>query len=137
MNINTVIVAGNLVRDPEVKALPSGSMVATVTIATNRVWKDKDGKQQEEVEYHTIVTYGKTAENVGRYLKKGQFSMVSGRLKTRSWEKDGVKQYKTEIMADLMKFGPRDPAAMPKDPREESVVPEYPVEEIDPSEIPF
>jgi single-strand DNA-binding protein len=111
--------------------------VATITIATNRTWKDKDGKQQEEVEYHTVVVFGKNAENAGRYLKKGQFSMASGRLKTRSWEKDGVKQYRTEIMADMIKFGPRESGAAAKDVEDASVLPEYPHEEINPEDIPF
>lgn len=140
MNINNVIVAGNLVRDPEVKALPSGATVATFSIATNRTWNDKEGKQQEEVEYHNIVTYGKTAENVGKYLKKGQFSMATGRLKTRTWEKDGVNHYRTEIMADIVKFGPKEDGSTPArktEPKSESVLPEYPNEEINPEDIPF
>lgn len=138
MNINNVIIAGNLVRDPELKALPSGGTVATISVATNRAWNDKNGQLQEETEYHTIVVFGKTAENVGQYLKKGQSTLVNGRLKTRSWEKDGTKQYRTEIIADMVKFGPREKGDMPTNtPNTASVMPEYPVEEINPEDIPF
>ncbi len=140
MNVNSVIIAGSLTRDPELKALPSGATVASMSIATNRTWKDKDGKSQEEVEYHNIVVFGKQAESVGRYLTKGQTTMVTGRLKTRSWEKDGQKQYRTEVMAERVQFGPRRDGASPATARTSSspsVVPDYPSEEINPEDIPF
>lgn len=142
MNINTVIIGGALTRDPELKALPSGGMVATMSIASNRTWKDRDGNQQEDVEYHNVVIYGKQAETAGKYLTKGQTAVVFGRLKTRSWDKDGVKHYRTEIMAERVQFGPsRDgqaaAARQSKAPTSPSVVPDYPEDEINPEDIPF
>lgn len=104
-NLNTVTVEGNLTRDPEMKALPSGQNVTTMSIATNRKYKDKDGVLQEEVEFHNIVVWGKQAESVSQYLTKGSSALVIGRLQTRSWEKDGVKQYRTEIVANDVTFG--------------------------------
>lgn len=105
MYLNKVIIIGNLTRDPELKALPSGVQVVNMSIATNRTWKDKDGQKKEEVEFHNVVAFGKTAELSAQYLKKGQSALIEGRLQTRSWEKDGVKMYRTEIMADTVQFG--------------------------------
>lgn len=107
LNINKVMVYGNLTRDPELKALPSGSNVASFAIATNRVYNDRDGNRQEETEFHNIVVFGKQAENVAKYLTKGSSAFVEGRLQTRSWDKDGQKQYRTEIVADSVQFGPK------------------------------
>src|SRR3989344_3630638 len=107
MYINKAIVFGNLTRDPELRALPSGAQVCSFSIATNRTYKKADGTKQEEVEFHNIVVFGRQAENCAQYLKKGSTAYVEGRIKTRSWEKDGVKHYKTEINADTVQFGPR------------------------------
>lgn len=139
MNINSVIIGGALTRDPELKALPSGVTVASLSLATNRSFKDRDGKLQEEVEYHNVVVFGKQADNVGMWLKKGSSAMVTGRLKTRSWEKDGVKQYRTEIIADSVQFGPRKAGSdsAPSDKAAAPVLPDYPAEEINPEDIPF
>lgn len=101
------MVYGNLTRDPEMKALPSGQNVTNMSIATNRVYNDRDGNKQEEAEYHDIVVFGKQAESVNTYLKKGATAFVEGRLQTRSWDKDGQKQYRTEIVADRVQFGPK------------------------------
>jgi len=132
MYVNKAMVFGNLTRDPEVKALPSGTSVATFSLATNRVYT-KDGNRQEETEYHNIVVFGKSAENAGKYLKKGSGAYVEGRLQTRSWEKDGQKQYRTEIVAEQIQFAPRNE---PKKVADTDV--DYPQpEEIDPSNIPF
>ena len=106
MYFNRAIVIGNLTRDPEMKALPSGISVTTFSIATNRVWKDKEGKQQESTDYHNIVVFGKQAETVAKYLKKGSSALVEGRMQTRSWDaQDGSKKYRTEIVADRIQFG--------------------------------
>ena len=110
-NINTVMIEGNLTRDPELKALPSGSNVASMSIATNRKWKDKDGNLQEDVQYHNIVVFGKQAESCAKYLTKGSSALVVGRLETRSWEKDGVKQYRTEVVAEDVTFGSKPQAS--------------------------
>lgn len=104
MDYNKAIVVGNLTRDPELKRLPSGDSVCNLSIATNRTWS-KDGQKQQEVEYHNIVLFGKIADTVKQYMKKGSELLVEGRLKTSSWESDGVKKYKTEIVAENVRFG--------------------------------
>jgi single-strand DNA-binding protein len=105
MDYNKAIVVGNLTRDPELKSMPSGDNVVNVAIATNRKWKDKQGQKIEEVEFHNVVIFGKMAETVAQYMTKGSEMLVEGRLKTSSWEQDGVKKYKTEIVAENVKFG--------------------------------
>ena len=149
MFINKAMIYGNLTRDPEMRALPSGMNVTTFGIATNRVYNDRDGNRQEQAEYHNITVFGKQGENCAKYLTKGSSAYVEGRLQTQSWEKDGVKHYRTEIVADRVQFGPRSggggggaaapaaggaaPAADDKKP----AVPDYPEEEINPEDIPF
>ena len=149
MYLNKAIIIGNLTRDPEIKALPSGIQVTSFSIATNRVYKDKSGNKKEETDFHNIVVFGRQAETCGQYLKKGQNAMVEGRLQTRSWEKDGAKQYRTEIIADRVQFGVRAGGAVgggaPKGdtssaPANNSVAEEqieYPSDEINPEDIPF
>jgi single-strand DNA-binding protein len=129
MYLNKAIVFGNLTRDPELKALQSGMQVASLSLATNRTWTDKDGKKQEEVQYHNVVLFGKTAENVAKYMTKGSALYVEGRLQTQSWEKDGVKHYRTEIVGDTVQFGPKK--------ENTAVLPDYPSDEINPEDVPF
>lgn len=146
MYLNKVIIYGNLTRDPELKALPSGMNVCSFALATNRVYKDRDGKRQESTDYHNIVVFGRQAETSAQYLKKGAGTFVEGRLQTRSWDKDGIKQYRTEIVADRVQFGPRGGAgegsgggagaAAPKQQADGGAL-EYPEEEINPEDIPF
>lgn len=108
MNLNKVIIMGNLTRDPEMRALPSGMQVANLGIATNRFWVDKNGQRQKEAEFHNVVAFGKTAEIAKQYLTKGGSVFIEGRLKTRDWQgQDGVKKYKTEIIAERLQLGPR------------------------------
>ena len=102
MYLNKAFIAGNLTRDPELRALPSGAHVATFSVATNRVWYNQEKQKQEATEYHNIVVFGRQAETSAQYLKKGSGVLVEGRLQTRSWEKDGNKHYRTEIVADNM-----------------------------------
>jgi single-strand DNA-binding protein len=109
MYINTAMVYGNLTRDPELRALPSGGAVASFAIATNRSYKKSDGTKAEQTEFHQIIVFGRTAQSCAQYLRRGSSAYVEGRLQTRSWEKDGVKQYKTEIVAERVQFGPRPP----------------------------
>lgn len=152
MNINKAMIFGNLTRDPELKALPSGNQVCSFSLATNRVYNDRDGNRQESADFHNIVVFGKQAENTAKYLGKGSSAYVEGRLQTRSWDKDGQKQYRTEIVADRVQFGPKSggpqegqsPAS--KDTAQNSgsaqneqqpAPPEYPEEEINPEDIPF
>jgi single-strand DNA-binding protein len=148
MNINKAMIYGNLTRDPELKSLPSGMQVASFGIATNRTYKDRDGKRVEAADYHNIVVFGVQAENSAKYLKKGASAFVEGRLQTQSWEKDGVKHYRTEIVADRVQFGPRTNggegggSATPKsDAPQQSAPqgsrPDYPEEDINPEDIPF
>lgn len=136
MYLNKAMVYGNLTRDPEMKELPSGQNVTSMYVATNRTWNDKDGKKQEEVEYHNIVVFGKTAENCAKYLTKGAGVYVEGRIQTRSWDKDGVKQYRTEIVAETVQFGARS-SANTATKSSDSILPDYPADEINPDDIPF
>ena len=152
MYLNKAFVIGNLTRDPELRSLPSGVQVATFSVATNRVWKNQEGQKQENTEFHNIVVFGRQAETVSQYLRKGNTVLVEGRLQTRSWDSEGVKKYRTEIVADRVQFGPRggDAAAGGGDDRggqssggggnsndSFSNAVEYPEEEINPDDIPF
>ena len=102
-SLNKVQLIGNLTRDPEVKQIPGGQTVATIGIATSQSWTDQSGQKQDRVEYHNIVVWRKLAEICGQYLKKGSKVYFEGRLQTRDWEgEDGVKRYRTEIVADNM-----------------------------------
>ncbi len=142
MYLNRALIVGNLTREPELKSLPSGSKVATFGMATNRVWKDASGTKQESTDFHNIVVFGRQAETVAQYLKKGQSALIEGRIQTRSWEgQDGKKNYRTEIVADRVQFGPKGSgagSAMPAEPSamKEDVI-EYPSEEASPEDIPF
>lgn len=108
MNFNKAIIVGNVIRDPEVRTTPSGQNVASISVATNRVWNTNSGEKQEKTEFHNIVAWGRLAEICGQYLTKGQLVLFEGRLETRTWEgQDGVKKYKTEIIAENMQMGPR------------------------------
>ncbi|MBA3789233.1 single-stranded DNA-binding protein [Patescibacteria group bacterium] len=111
MYLNKVLLYGNLTRDPEVRALPSGQQVANFSIATNRTFTDKEGRKQDSTEYHNIVAFGRQAEVIGQYMKKGRPLFVEGRLQTRSWEAEGKKNYRTEIVIDNFQFGPSAPGA--------------------------
>lgn len=161
MYLNKVQLYGNLTRDPELKALPSGQQVASFGLATNRTFKNKEGAQQEQTEFHNIVAFGRTAEVMGQYLKKGRPIYVEGRIQTRSWDKDGVKQYRTEIVVDTFQFGAQaggsdgasrgnssyssnaSASEAPSAPREQEAPRDmgadiqYPDEEINPEDIPF
>ena len=103
-SFNQAIVMGNLTRDPELRATPGGQQVASFSVATNRAWTDGNGERKEAVEYHEIVAWGKLGELVAQYLAKGRKVMVIGRLQTQSWEKDGVKRQRTEIVASDVNF---------------------------------
>lgn len=108
MYFNKAIIIGNLTRDPELKSLPAGVQVCTFSVATNRVWKDKNGAKQESTDYHNVVVFARQAETAAQFLRKGSNVMVEGRMQTRSWDAaDGSKKYRTEIVADRVQFGPR------------------------------
>jgi single-strand DNA-binding protein len=164
MYINKAFIFGNLTRDPESRALPNGTPVASFSVATNRVYKDKAGVKQESVDYHNVVVFGRQAEITTQYLRKGSSVFVEGRIQTRSWDdKEGKKQYRTEINAESIQFGPKSGgasgeytpeikgtgthaaaanapkakagAAQPQ-PAELDTI-EYPDEDINPDDIPF
>ena len=102
-SVNKVIIIGNLGRDPELKQTGGGS-ICRLNIATARTWKNKQDQKQEETEWHRVTVFGKQAENCAKYLAKGRACYVEGRLKTSSYEKDGVKKYTTEIIANTVQF---------------------------------
>ncbi len=149
MYLNKAIVIGNLTRDPELRSLPSGIKVCTFSLATNRVWKDKNGARQESADYHNVVVFGRQAETVAQYMKKGSSILVEGRMQTRSWDDktSGEKKYRTEIVADRTQFGPKGAntasggtnSVGSKAPASEGEVDaiEYPEEDINPEDIPF
>lgn len=109
--LNQAQIIGHLGKDPEVRYLPSGEAVANFSIATTEKWKDKNsGEQREETEWHRISVFGRLAEIVGEYLKKGSLVFIQGKIKTRKYtDKDGAERYATEIRAETMKMlGGRD-----------------------------
>lgn len=119
--VNKVILIGHLGKDPEVRYMPSGGAVANVTVATNETWKDKQtGENQERTEWHNVVFYGKLAEIVGEYLRKGRQVYVEGSLRTRKWQdKNGQDRYTTEIIAnDMQMLGSREGGSASFEPRE-------------------
>lgn len=100
--VNKVILVGNVGGDPESRVLPNGNTVTNLTLATSESWKDKQsGQQQERTEWHRIVFFGKLAEITAEFVRKGSQIYVEGSLRTREWEKDGVKRYTTEIVVDI------------------------------------
>lgn len=145
------MIYGNLTRDPELRSLPSGGQVASFSVATNRVFKKPDGTKQESTEFHNVVVFGRQAETSAQYLKKGSPVYVEGRIQTRSWDAgEKGKQYRTEIVAERVQFGPRGAAAggqggptpsyaetdaPHKAPNEDTI--DYPQEDINPDDIPF
>lgn len=153
MYLNKALLYGNLTRDPEQRSLPSGAAVTSFSLATNRVWKDRDGNRQESTDYHNVVVFGKQAETVAQYLRKGSSAFVEGRIVTRSWDaQDGTKKYRTEIIADRIQFGPRAGSATPgayagkkeegpkeeKEPQLDTIqYPDAEEEGINPEDIPF
>lgn len=160
MNLNKVILVGRLTRDAELKALPSGVRVANFSMATSKIFTDKNGERQEQTEFHNLVAFSRTAEIIGQYTSKGSLILVEGRLQTRSWEADGVKKYRTEIVVDAVQLAPRgtnqksessnegygvfDEEEKPKKTtkrtakkKTQEVGIEYPEDEINPEDIPF
>ncbi len=142
MDLNRATILGRLTRDPEVRQTPSGQTVATLGVATNRVWTDQSGVKQERAEFHNVVLWGKLADIAGQYMTKGRRIYIEGRLETRDWTgQDGVKRYRTEIVASnmIMLDGPRGsgaPAAssdMPPPPEPSSGA----SDEIKVEDIPF
>ena len=103
--VNKVILVGNLGADPETRYTPSGTAITTIRIATSEAWKDKTtGEQQERTEWHRVKFFSRLAEIAGEYLKKGSQVYIEGKLRTEEYEKDGVKRYSTDVIADEMQM---------------------------------
>ncbi len=150
MYINKAMLFGNLTRDPELRALPSGMNVCNFSVATNRVYRDRDGKKQEQTDFHNVVVFGRQADTVAQYLKKGSSVFVEGRMQTRSWEDkgSGEKKYRTEVVADRVQFGPKSGGGGGRRSSDDAAPPEessggggagidYPKDDINPDDIPF
>ena len=145
MYINKTTIIGNLTRNPELKALPSGDKVANFSLATNRTWKDKQGNKQEEVEYHNCVVFGRQAETIAQYMVKGSQLLIEGRLKTSSWDDttSGKKMYKTEIIVESSQFGNKSSndtstqESVNKPVESTTEAPNDTSDDINPEDIPF
>jgi len=146
MNLNKAFILGRLTGDPEARSLPSGQAVSNFSLATNRVWKDKDGNRQEAGEFHNIVLFGRLADVANQYLGKGKTCLVVGRIQTRSWEgKDGQKKYRTEVVGEEIQLGPKNEggnASFDKKDSPSKPAPKKEVEtedegEVDVEDIPF
>lgn len=108
MNLNKIFILGNVVKNPESRTTSSGQTVATFSIATNRMWTDKQGQKQKKAEFHNIVAWGRLGEICAQYLEKGKLVFIEGRVETRSWDApDGTKKYRTEVIAENMQMGPK------------------------------
>ncbi len=148
MNLNKIFLIGRLVSDPETRTTPSGQMVCSFRLATNRIWNDsKTGQKQQAVEYHSIVLWRRLAEIASQFLTKGSLVLIEGRLQTRSWQdSSGNKRYRTEIIAENIQLGPRAAGKVippeTEKPAEKTAQEEIPIieeekEEIDVKDIPF
>lgn len=128
MNLNKAMIIGNLTRDPETRTTPQGINVTSFSVATNLIWTDVSGQKQEKAEFHNVVAWRKLAEICAQYLKKGGKVYIEGRLQTRDWEgQDGVRRYRTEIIAENMIMLDSRGAASPSAPAEsepETALPE-------------
>jgi len=108
MNLNKVFLIGRLTQDPELRSTPSGQSVATLRMATNRVWNDPSGNKKDATEFHTVVAWGRLGEIANQYLKKGGLVMIEGRIQTRTWtDQNNIKKYFTEVVAEGLQLGPR------------------------------
>ena len=152
--INKVILIGTCGQDPEVRYTGNGGAVANVSLATSESWKDSTGAKQEKTEWHKVVFFGKIAEIVGDYVRKGSTIYIEGKLQTREWEKDGIKRYSTEVVVDqrgtLQLLGGKQgeqgasrPSQAPRNSNNENQRPAQPAQDNNPSydsfddDIPF
>jgi len=114
MNLNKAFILGNVTREPEVRSMPNGGQVTSFGVATNRFYTSSAGEKKQEAEFHNVVCFGKLADISSRYLNKGSLVLIEGRIKTRNWVNSaGVKQYRTEIIADSLQLGPKGSGASP------------------------
>ncbi|NCO15250.1 single-stranded DNA-binding protein [Candidatus Wolfebacteria bacterium CG18_big_fil_WC_8_21_14_2_50_39_7] len=137
MNLNKVFILGRLTADPQLRTTPTGQQVASFGVATNRIWNDKTGSRQQEVEYHNVVVWGRQAEIVSQFLTKGSLLLVEGRMRTRTWQnKQGQNQRTTEIIGERIQLGPRSSQSQtgfnkPEAEETKSVSPKKELPEID------
>lgn len=145
-SFNQVVLMGNLTRDPEVRTTPNGQSVCSFSLALNRSWKGADGSIQEATDYVDVTAWGPMGENVAKFVTKGRPVLVSGRLQSRSWEQDGQKRSKVEVVATDVTFlggrgdgegGTSAPAASKPAANKDVVIEDISDEPIDLSEIPF
>lgn len=116
MNLNKIFLVGRVTAKPELKSTPGGSLVVAFGVATNNIWTDKNGKKQEEVTFHNVVFWGRTAETIAQYVDKGQEILVEGRVVTRSWEdRQGQKRQRTEVVGERFQFGQRPQGTAPRE----------------------
>jgi single-strand DNA-binding protein len=151
---NKVILIGNLTRDPELRTTPSGQSVASFSLAVNRSWRNANGEQQEAVDYIDCNAWGKAGEIISQYMQKGRSILVSGRLQQRSWEQDGQKRSKVEVVVEDFNFvggdggggasggfaaadGPASPSKPAKKDTGDVVIEDIDDEPVDLSDIPF
>lgn len=116
-SVNKAIILGNVGKDPEIRYMADGKATTNLSVATSSSWKNKDGEKQESTEWHRISAFGKLAEIIGEYVKKGSQIYIEGRITTRKWkDKDGQDKYTTEIIADQMQMlgGPKSEAKPPE-----------------------
>lgn len=145
MAINKVILVGNVGKQPEIRRTEGGAAVANFTMATSEKYKDKAGNIQEQTEWHNIVCWRSLAELVEKYVAKGSHLYIEGKIRTREWEKDGVKHYRTEIMADTIQMlgkktdNSQTPQPAQSGNREEQIFPERVSEQSNPDDgdLPF
>lgn len=135
MNINKVILAGNITKDLELKMTPNGVGILQFTLAINRSWKDKDGQKQEQTEFSNCVIFGKQAETLSTYAVKGQNLLVEGRLQTDKWEKEGQTHYSTKIIVESFQFGDKPNSVRAENKIEDKM--EVETSGLDIEDIPF
>ena len=128
-NLNKVMLIGNVGKDPELRYTSSGSPVVGFNIAVNNIYTTADGEKKQDTEWFTVTAWNKLAEIVNQFVVKGMSVYVEGRLKTRSWDDEGIKRYKTEVIASHVQFLSKVDKTVPAEPLE--------TEEIEPEDLPF
>lgn len=104
MNVNRVILAGNLTRDPQVQSLPTGTSLCEFSVAVNRKYKTQDGQQREDVSFFDCRAFGRLAENIGKFFSKGRPIFIEGRLEQNRWEQDGQQRSRVRVVAESFEF---------------------------------
>ncbi len=139
MNFNKVILVGRVASDIEMRSTSSGQSVCSFRLATNRIWKDKNGEKKEDSQFHNIVLWGKQAETASQFMAKGSLVLIEGRIQNRSWEdKTGAKRYITEIIGENFQLGPKSGEKIAPQPKDEEDIPVIEDgDEIDIKDIPF